>query len=246
MTHTDKTPEVGTLRELNVKPGDVVECVHWDGYMFQEGQRATVTDDLEVYGSLDFPAAHYVGKFRIISRAAADSDGLEYQRQNAPLPKLPYGHARLPSGEVIDLTAITAPFGLLDEVYGLGAQQALRDHGGPYEAWQVEGYWEAMTPGWGLAVTYRVRSQPPEPVRETVKRSLHGEKFMGYVAIDLVDGEPDWSTMRKWKPSDALHPTHQNRRHDRSARSAAHYPARRAEIIRAIIIDAYHKEAENN
>lgn len=71
---------------------------------------------------------------------------------------------------------------------------------GPYEAWQVEGYWEAMTPGWGLAVTYRVRPLPPEPKVEEVAlywregstaaaRQYKGDTHR--ITLTLRDGVPD-------------------------------------------------------
>ena len=52
--------------------------------------------------------------------------------------------------------------------------------------------------GFGGQIVYRIK---PEPKRETVKRSLHGAKFMGYVAIDMIDDVPQWDTMRPWNDS---------------------------------------------
>lgn len=47
---------------------------------------------------------------------------------------LSHGHARLPCGKVVDLTnPHGTAFGLLDEVYGKGTQEAMQKHGGPYE-----------------------------------------------------------------------------------------------------------------
>jgi len=51
---------------------------------------------------------------------------------------------------------------------------------------------------------HKVRTRPrikPEPKRETVKRGLHGAKFMGHVAIDMIDDVPQWDTMRPWDDS---------------------------------------------
>jgi len=56
----------------------------------------------------------------------------------------------------------------------------------------------AFPPVWSEQTTYRIK---PGPIVETVKRSVHGKEFMGYVAIDLRDGKPDWSTIRKWGAS---------------------------------------------
>lgn len=64
--------------------------------------------------------------------------------------------------EPVDLTAITTPFGLLDEA----TQAALMAHGGPYEYWSVwtEMAWSAVgRPEWRPHTTYRVRPAPVEP-----------------------------------------------------------------------------------
>lgn len=76
--------ETGTLKELNVQPGDVVECVREGSGYTKEGWRYVINDDRGVdgLGQIFFTKS----KFRIISRAT-------------PQP---------------DLTAITTPFGLLD------------------------------------------------------------------------------------------------------------------------------------
>lgn len=64
----------------------------------------------------------------------------------------------------MDLTAIKAPFGLLDEVYGAGTQETLRAHGGPYEMYGVPGHWkEWHDPAWAGDCTYRVKPAPPKP-----------------------------------------------------------------------------------
>lgn len=60
-----------------------------------------------------------------------------------------------------DLTKLTAPFGLLDEVYGEGTKEALKAHGGPYECYCDEGYWINISPHWGRGTVYRVKPQPP-------------------------------------------------------------------------------------
>ena len=62
----------------------------------------------------------------------------------------------------------------------------------------ADGPWQVCTPAWRDDRAYRIK---PEPKRETVKRSLHGAKFMGYVAIDMVDDAPQWDTMRPWDDS---------------------------------------------
>lgn len=63
-----------------------------------------------------------------------------------------------------DLTAIKTPFGLLDEVYGPGTQEALKAHGGPTEIWTSLGWQENSNPGWfDLVLAYRVKPAPPKP-----------------------------------------------------------------------------------
>jgi len=59
-----------------------------------------------------------------------------------------------------DLTAITTPFGLLDAE----TQEALKEHGGPYELWRG-GYWGDAGGGeeFDTWYTYRVKPQPPKP-----------------------------------------------------------------------------------
>jgi len=57
-----------------------------------------------------------------------------------------------------DLTKLTTPFGLLDEA----TQTALREHGGPYEIFFVDG-WRDTEPLWTVLNTYRVKPQPPKP-----------------------------------------------------------------------------------
>lgn len=155
--------ETGTLKELNVQPGDVVE---YAGYC---KRRATIagwrngrcySTDQEIGSAVSLDST---GAWRIVSRATPP----------------------------VDLTAITTPFGLLDPA----TQEALRAHGGPYEVLCGDGWCIVNKPRWLSWIAYRIK---PAPIRETVKRSLHGDNFMGYVAIDLVDGSPDWGSLRKW------------------------------------------------
>lgn len=170
--------EVGTLRDLNVQPGDVVE------YFACRGGSVD-------YGPVDAAWIEYAASWReaasphwrIISRAAQP---------------LPHGHARLPSGEIIDLTAITTPFGLLPA----DVQQALRDHGGPYHAFKLNnGYeWVDVASIAVGALAYRVRPLPPEPKVEEVvlywyagecASSLRMGKDTHRITLNLRDGVPD-------------------------------------------------------
>lgn len=167
---TDAPAETGTLKELNVQPGDVVEYVPLGGRSvvgrFENGRWYEKGKD-EPY--VCDPS------FRIISRAT-------------------------PS---IDLTAITTPFGLLDEA----TQDALRAHGGPYERYTDDGKWTtAHIPVWYRGNAYRVK---PAPKRETVTRDMWADDETGLtyreerpgttpirITVEKVDGKADWSTHR--------------------------------------------------
>lgn len=62
-----------------------------------------------------------------------------------------------------DLTAITTPFGLLDEE----TREALKAHGGPYELYEGYDRWLSFlsfeNPSWLDSITYRVKPAPPTP-----------------------------------------------------------------------------------
>jgi hypothetical protein len=58
-----------------------------------------------------------------------------------------------------DLTAITTPFGLLDEA----TREALKAHGGPIEIYTGKGWGERPDERWWDTLVYRVKPQPPKP-----------------------------------------------------------------------------------
>lgn len=88
-----------------------------------------------------------------------------------------------------DLTTITTPFGLLDEA----TQKALKEHGGPYEIFSIDGEWAATDSAWYLSATYRVR---PEPTRPLVVRdwSVFAD-WVRFVARDSDGGVWSYSKM---------------------------------------------------
>lgn len=179
--------ETGTLKELNVKPGDVVEWLDLQkDNIFTVVSAAVITDGLyqgEVRARLEGYGGGIFDKeqFRIISRAA--------QPTSTP-----------------DLTAITTPFGLLDAA----TQEALRAHGGPYEWWNGE-VWNYAEKACAFssaspAFAYRVK---PEPKRETVTDDRwlipHNgnisfdemtDRTPVRVTFDRVDGKIDLSTYK--------------------------------------------------
>jgi len=70
---------VGTLKELNVKPGDVVECVYqWysETEPYEIGSYYTVNNYSEVTGKNANGATGICAKWRIISRASDDTPKL--------------------------------------------------------------------------------------------------------------------------------------------------------------------------
>lgn len=158
--------ETGTLKELDVKPGDVVALAGADGYKFTIGY---ISGD-RVYGTSEKSDRQYeddwsltaTGNWFIISRAT-------------PTP---------------DLTAITTPFGLLDEA----TQEALRAHGGPYEMWDGA-EWDEGIPAWYGDCTYRVK---PDPIieTETMKVTNADGMPMAYATVIMRNGKPDWSTLQ--------------------------------------------------
>ena len=51
-------------------------------------------------------------------------------------------------------------FGLMDEVYGPGTAQALRDSGGPWDIYSSPEGWTVCDPSWGRMYAYRLKPQP--------------------------------------------------------------------------------------
>ena len=166
--------ETGTLKELNVKPGDVVECVagpkHRTSWV---GKRAVCMDT----GSRGLRVEAEDGCFC----AVKDGSNWQYRiiSRATPTP---------------DLTAITTPFGLLDET----TQDALRAHGGPYEmyAGSSTGHrWQRGCLGEYKAIAYRVK---PGPVieTETMKITNADGTELAQATVTTRNGKPDWSTLQ--------------------------------------------------
>lgn len=128
--------EFKILAELNVQPGDVVECVdnHAAHGSLTIGGKYTIGDcgcPIDDQGG-QFPWSY--ARFRIISRAKPATD----------------------------LTTLTVPVGLLDEVYGPGTKSALIAHGGLYIALTDEG-WEDQ-PEYDDAYSHWVWRIKPTPM----------------------------------------------------------------------------------
>ena len=165
--------ETGTLEQIGAKDGDKVFCISNiidseinDLYsMFTPGRCYTFASRGMIGDNgNEWSGLHpYCGVWRIISRAA-------------PTP---------------DLTAITTPFGLLDEA----TQEALRAHGGPYEYW-YEGEWHDSEQPLSLSCwAWRVKSDPITET-ETMKITNANGMPMAYATVTTRNGEPDWTTLK--------------------------------------------------
>ena len=171
--------EIGTLKEIGAKPKDVVEFVAGWNDMYPKYIGKTAEMDLNK--RVNFNPNPYCGfdelcyhTFRMVKRVGS---------------ALPYGHVVLSSGAIVDLTSNTTAFGLMDAE----VQDAMRKHGGSYEMYLGRDGWNNNTsPIWAATVTYRVK---PKPIITAEKTTLAGQT----VAVDKVDGVPDWSTLRLLK-----------------------------------------------
>ena len=159
-------PAEGTLRDLDVKPGDVVEFVRgFDGmYKIHIGKRMVgrKIGGVEFEGDNGF-RADCCHTFRLVSRApATDTDAAMIQRvMEASLrdkeDAIMHDMGRPPA---VDLNRLSVPFGLLDEVYGAGTQAALKAHDGPVEVFSAHGWHVVDKPEWYSTATYRAAPQP--------------------------------------------------------------------------------------
>ena len=145
--------KAGTLKELNVRAGDVVEG------LFSENSIAEIDGVLWCLDQGGFPwlrVSESIGEYTLISRATTEP--------------LPHGHVTLSDGRTIDLTANRVRCDLMDPE----ELQAMKDHGGPWEKWGLGEWSHCSEPMWITAMTYRVA---PKPVVETVV--LYGELYVG-------------------------------------------------------------------
>ena len=168
-------------------PGDLVaEWVAEVGSLVEIGARPGDTVVLVENGISRGPSEGCIGEV-VLKDGKLRTKGKDMDRGDS------FGHKfRIVTKHPSDLTSIEKPFGLLPP----DVQEALKAHGGPYETFGGRDWRHVEVPKWVMNQVYRVK---PKPVVETLKRSLHGDDFMGYVAIDAVDGVLDWSTIRKWE-----------------------------------------------
>lgn len=180
---------IGTLAELDVKPGDVVEQL--DGMSPDGNRQYFVCNGPDPYGAS--------GPWLCKSRTGDTSKGWSSSKKNCRLI------SRAATTPPIDLTAITTPFGLLDKA----TQDALRDHGGPVDQYTSCGWRPHVMHkvSYHPAVVYRVK---PGPKREavtnremyiTTRGTIAGNaKLDGArpvtITYDTIDGVIDPATYR--------------------------------------------------
>ena len=146
--------ETGTLKELNVKPGDVVMLGGW-----RKKIPMTVGPDM-VARSED-------NSYTMTVEKSTDPDWFIISRAT-PTP---------------DLTAITTPFGLLDQA----TQDALRAHGGPYDWYASNGWQHVVINNFEDHMTYRLQ---PELYLENVSIDAWFGGSGGVYVTRLHDGIP--------------------------------------------------------
>lgn len=93
------------------------------------------------------------------------------------------------------------PYGLLDEVYGSGAADAMIAHGGPWQQY-TQGAWREVDSPWIDQRAYRVK-----PEHEVVTITMVGDIVNGFshnplrsdthkIAFNTIDGKPDCASIR--------------------------------------------------
>lgn len=185
------TEQIGTLEELGVKPGDVVENVSHEEY---KGLQWTC-HDAHPKGFVDQPCVVYHKNGRSSFMHVYNRDKYKWRIIS-----------RATTTPSIDLTAITTPFGLLDKA----TQEALRAHGGPVEQYTSCGWRPHVMHkvSYHPSVVYRVK---PSPKRETVTKIAYMtsegcvsmfqilDSTMVTITYDTIDGEIDMATYKVTK-----------------------------------------------
>jgi hypothetical protein len=158
------TKTTGTLKELNVQEGDVVEFVY-SGLLYTVSKKPHHL--IHPSGVDAYYTGWDFGTFTLISRANTQP---KPWRDLSPEEK---GALLLADheGKVIEVWAPWSP------------------------------YWETMEPRWVNDQAYRIK---PEPKRETITMSSKDIRYgvipKGYdITFDLVDGEPDVTTIKMEK-----------------------------------------------
>ena len=168
--------EVGTLKELNVKPGDVVRAVAWhNGSLMGEWYDGI---DWVIYDR--HPKGYYEGICAVFKEKGGgytkDNEGVKFRivSRATETPKL-----------WRDMTPEEK-----------GALLLAHHEGKAIEMLFCSGEWVTVTPQWATNAAYRIR---PEPKRETHAVRLVNDKtgeVLSCGMITLIDGKPDLASIK--------------------------------------------------
>jgi len=171
----------GTLAELQVEPGDVVECITVKYGLFGLGDILTidargyaVNANINAFtprGDVNFGRA-----YRLISRA------------NPGQP----AHIVTHDGRTYDLTALETPFGLLPEP----VQEALKAWPHRWEYWSGRIWFTVSSPIWSGHKSYRAVPAPTENRVQCYRGVSHpaGIKWEHGSCIKNPDGSINWAS----------------------------------------------------
>ena len=170
----------GTLAELQVEPGDVVECVDCDDASF--GEIYTIHDKHpQGFTSVMCAIRHGThGTYRNVYASAAEFCLISRANPDQT------AHIVTNEGRDYDLTALEAPFGLLPEP----VQEALQAWPHGVEAFTVNG-WTVKHPSWLQTVSYRAVPAPTETRVQCYRGEYYKAKEHG-TCIKRPDGSLDW------------------------------------------------------
>ena len=135
-------------------------------------------------------------------------DGQKWEADGSPVRAcgMPDGFDLIAEwSDPVDLTALTTPFGLLDEVYGPGTQEALKAHGGPWEVFSHFGwgFWGGEPIHcWPEDRAIRVKPAPPQPRTIYLCEVPDGIPSIHATAIDATEAALDCSdvaTVSEWR-----------------------------------------------
>ena len=167
----------GTLAELQVEPGDVVECITimdglpgMGGILTIDARGYAVNANIDAFtprGDVNFGRA-----YRLISRANPDQPA----------------HIVTHEGRDYDLTALETPFGLLPEP----VQEALQAWPHGVYLYGGNGWWH-VSPEWDKRQAYRAIPAPTENRVQCYRGEYYKPKEHG-TCIKNPDGSIDWAS----------------------------------------------------
>lgn len=207
------TKETGTLAELNVKPGDVVEWISNGGlHTIITSQKVTkgswvgqIRANLSEYGYGIFGDE----MFRLVSRASdteRDSKPVDVRGDEDHTPLADMGFSTVEatvSGIYKEPTTLKTWGEMTDEEQGA---LLLKHHRGEVIESSSNGTGWALDDNVGYSNTLYYRVRPPEPKRETVELRAGGllkaweawsdDDDTHRITFDVIDGTPDCASIR--------------------------------------------------